>query len=345
MKKLVIIGGGFAGAYCAQQLESHFNLTLIDTKNYYEFTPSVLRTLVEPNHISKIQVNHTQYLHHTTIIQAEVQDISSTEVIVKKEKYSYDYLIIATGSRYNSPFKEKNMIEASRAAELQQYAQALKKAQKILIVGGGIVGTELAAKIITTYPSKKLTIVHSQTELMERMPSKAQQYARRFLEKRRVTLLLPERMIKTQQGHYITNTRKRITADLVFLCTGIIPNCDSFKKFLTKQLDEKKFLRVNSSLQVQEHPNIFAAGDITSIAEEKLAQNAEKQAKIVVHNLLHLERKEPLEEYHSKPRAIVISLGTWKGIFSYKQFVLTSFIPAIIKQLIEWKTIRRYRQN
>ena len=90
MKKLVIIGGGFAGAYCAQQLESHFNLTLIDTKDYYEFTPSVLRTLVEPNHISKIQVNHTQYLHHTTIIQAEVQDISSTEVIVKKEKYPYD---------------------------------------------------------------------------------------------------------------------------------------------------------------------------------------------------------------------------------------------------------------
>jgi len=345
MKKLVIIGGGFAGAYCAQQLESHFNLTLIDTKDYYEFTPSVLRTLVEPNHISKIQVNHTQYLHHTTIIQAEVQDISSTEVIVKKEKYPYDYLIIATGSRYNSPFKEKNMIVTSRAAELQQYAQALKKAQKILIVGGGIVGTELAAEIITKYPSKNVTLVHSQPELMERMPSKAQHYAWRFLEKRRVTLLLSERMVKTQHGYYITNTRKRITADLVFLCTGIIPNRDSFKKFLTKQLDERHFLRVNSHLQVQEHPHIFAAGDITSIAEEKLAQNAEKQAEIVVHNLLHLEQKEPLEKYYPKPRAMVISLGTWRGIFAYKKIVFTGIIPGIIKQLVEWKTIRRYRKN
>lgn len=60
--RLVIIGGGFAGAFAAKKLEDFFDLTLIDTKDYFEFTPSVLRTIVEPNHISSIQIYHNQYL-------------------------------------------------------------------------------------------------------------------------------------------------------------------------------------------------------------------------------------------------------------------------------------------
>ena len=61
MKSVVIIGGGFAGAYAAKHLENDFNVTLIDGKDYFEFTPSVLRTIVEPTHIKKIQVLHTHY--------------------------------------------------------------------------------------------------------------------------------------------------------------------------------------------------------------------------------------------------------------------------------------------
>jgi hypothetical protein len=37
--------------YCAQYLEDHFHVSIIDNKDYFEFTPSVLRTIVEPHHI------------------------------------------------------------------------------------------------------------------------------------------------------------------------------------------------------------------------------------------------------------------------------------------------------
>jgi NADH dehydrogenase FAD-containing subunit len=47
---VVIVGGGFAGAYVAKALEDCFRVTLVDNKDYFEFTPSVLRTIVEPNH-------------------------------------------------------------------------------------------------------------------------------------------------------------------------------------------------------------------------------------------------------------------------------------------------------
>jgi hypothetical protein len=49
-REVVIVGGGFAGAYVAKALEDSFRVTLVDNKDYFEFTPSVLRTIVEPNH-------------------------------------------------------------------------------------------------------------------------------------------------------------------------------------------------------------------------------------------------------------------------------------------------------
>src|SRR3989344_147230 len=116
-KKVVIIGGGFAGSTAARKLENDFKVTLIDLKDYFEFTPSVLRTLVEPQHVEKIQVRHVQYLEKTQIIQEHVKDISTTEVHTASQVYPYDYLIIASGSRYESPIKEADMVIAGRSKE------------------------------------------------------------------------------------------------------------------------------------------------------------------------------------------------------------------------------------
>lgn len=339
MKKVIVIGGGFAGAYCARKLEKNFEVTLIDTKDYFEFTPSVLRTLVEPEHAGKIEVCHQKYLPQAAVLKDEVISITEHGVKTKSKNLPYDYLIIAAGSRYNLPIKEKNMILADRGEELRQYSQKLSKANTILIIGGGLVGVELAAEICTTYPDKKVMIVHAHSELIERNSERARQYARQFLEKKDVEFLFNERVVSHKKSVYVTDKKTSISCDLAFLCTGIVPNYEALQNL---PLTAKKYLQVDGYLQVLGYSSIFAAGDITSLAEEKTAQNAEKQAEIVVKNIYHLEKKEPLESYRSKPRVMVISLGKWKGILVYKNFVLKGIIPGILKRLIEWKTIRKY---
>ncbi len=343
MKKIIIIGGGFAGAYCAQHLKSDFDVTFIDSKDYFEFTPSVLRTIVEPEHASKIQVLHTTYLRQAVIIKGEVTSVTHTEVKVGKHTFPYDYLIIASGSTYNSPIKEKDLVIASRADELREYAHKLEKAASVLIIGGGLVGVELAAEIVVRYPQKKITLVHAKTELIERNPPRARTYARKFLEKRGVTILWGERVIRKKKEGYVTDKGSLLSADLAFLCTGIKPNYEYMRKYCSTSINERQNICVNPFLQVQGYQHVFAAGDITNIPEEKTAQNAEKQAEIVVRNIYRAEKGEPLEEYRSTPRVMVISLGEWDGMMVYKNFVLTGFIPGLLKQLIEWKTMRRYR--
>ena len=62
MKKIVVIGGGFAGSYIARELQKDFNVVLIDRKDYFEFTPGILRCLVEPEHLKNIKKIYHFYI-------------------------------------------------------------------------------------------------------------------------------------------------------------------------------------------------------------------------------------------------------------------------------------------
>lgn len=43
--RLVIIGGGFTGCFVAKRLERFYETVLVDAKDYFEFTPSILRVV------------------------------------------------------------------------------------------------------------------------------------------------------------------------------------------------------------------------------------------------------------------------------------------------------------
>lgn len=343
MKKVVIIGGGFAGAYIARKLEKDFSVTLIDTKDYFEFTPGILRTIVHTQHMKKIQVLHSHYLHKARLIRGEVKEFTEKDVFVGTKKIPYDYLFVCSGSRYNAPIKEKNIVLPNRASELRKAHQELEKAKTVLIVGGGVVGVELAAEIVDFYPEKDVIIVHAKEKLLERSPQKAQEYAENFLRERKVEIYYHERMEKQDGTLFFTNTGRKIHADLCFLCTGIVANTEFFGKHFSSVLTERKQVLVEKTLLMKGSTNIFVVGDLNFIHEEKTAQSAEKQAAVAVHNIFALEKGEKLVSYEALPKVMDISLGRFYGILCYKQHVLTGKIPAFLKWLVEWKTMVRYR--
>ena len=342
-----MIGGGFAGSCIARSLEKVYDIevTLIDSKEYFEFTPGILRTIVDPTHVKKIQICHKDYLKKSKIIIGDVTEISKKEVTVNKKKIKFDYLAICSGSDYSSPIKDKDVIVATRSKHLSDNYNKLCKAKKVLIVGGGLVGVELAAEILDHYDDKEITLVHSGKNIMARNHERSASYAESFLENRGVKILRDLKMTrKSGKSKYLTNNKKKsIEADIAFLCTGIIPQYKFMKKNFKKSLNKNNQIEVNEFLQVKGQENIFAAGDITSVVEEKTAQNAQRQSDIVVKNILRLDSKEKLNKYKSKKTTLVISLGKSKGIFESKDMVITGGIPSFMKRFIEWKEMFKFK--
>lgn len=334
-EKIVIIGGGFAGSYAAKKLESKFNVTLIDTKDYFEFTPGILRTIVKPKHLKKIQILHEDYLKKTKIVIGKVSEVARSFVKLNGKKLNFDYLVIATGSRYCSPFKDSNVVIATRAKTLEKHYNEVSRAKKILIIGGGLVGVELAGELVSEYDDKEITIAHGADKLIQRNSEKAINYATKFLTDRGVKILYNEYVSNSSKGKYTTKNGKEISADLVFLCTGIIPNSDFMKKNFSSQIGEHGHLVVNEFFEFGGEKNIFAIGDVTNVKEEKTAQNAQRHAKLIVKNIGRLENGETPKKYVSKKSPLIISLGKWRGIFTTGNYTSCGFTPGLMKTIVE----------
>jgi NADH dehydrogenase FAD-containing subunit len=345
-KRVVIVGGGFSGSYAAQCLEEFFHVTLIDTKDYFEFTPSVLRTIVEPTHIRKIQVMHNHYLKSATVLQKEVIRIEPHCVVLDDRKESFDYLIICTGTSYTQPFKETRVIASARANTLRESFYTLRKVKHILIIGGGLVGVEMAAEIISHFKGKEVTLVHSQSNLIKRFPPRAIRYTEEFLRSRGVRIVLNERIVGHRGQTFITDQNTEVHAEVAFLCTGNQPNSGFLREWFPDSINDSGYVRTNDHLQLMGgviYPHIFVAGDAIEVREEKLAQAAESMASVVVNNIFCMERGKILEKYKSpSSRPVLISLGKYHGIFVYGGWTITGPLPALLKEAVEWKTLVRY---
>jgi len=64
-KRVVVLGGGPTGLYCADRLRHHFEVTLVDCKEFFEFTPGILRALADPAHLSRITFDYRDVLERS----------------------------------------------------------------------------------------------------------------------------------------------------------------------------------------------------------------------------------------------------------------------------------------
>lgn len=345
-KRVVIIGGGFCGSRVARHLQYQCDLTMIDTKDFFEFTPSILRCIVEPEHAHSIQIRHSEYLPGCKCIRGVVSSVSDTHVIVENwwKPVPYDILVIATGSTYNQPFKEANAVIATRASVLSGCAKQLELSESVLVIGGGTVGVELAAEIIEKFPDKRLSMAHSRKHILSRVPDRAREYVQSYFHsKENVSFRLGTRVNEREAMGYRTTAGELIEVDVAFMCTGIVPNSSFLSSLHPLPLDERGFARVNKYLQLEGHPRVFVAGDVSGIKEEKLAQAARYGAKAVIHNVrAMLFGWDKLNTYTPRDLPMIISLGKYDAVSIWRGMVFTGLAPAVLKEAVEWLVMVQY---
>jgi NADH dehydrogenase FAD-containing subunit len=336
MKKVVIVGGGFAGSLIAKKLQSVCAITLIDTKSYFEFTPSILKIVRDPTIAKKIRVQHTKYLKKGTFIEGKVTKITEKNIYIGEKEIAFDFLILAIGWKYKLL---KSEIPALNVSDLYQKKLLKKPSQKVLIIGGGAVGVELAAEL----PPNQVIIADISDHLLARLNRKAGSYAQKYLERKGSKIILGQAIVDYKEKKYVTNTKKKISADYAIACAGFMPHSELVKDFAPASLDSNGFVSVNRYFQLAGKKNIFAVGNISSISNDKSAQNAEKEASLFVSNMRRLLSNNKMKPYVPKERPTLISLGPYDGMLIYKKLLLTGILPVLMKKIVELKTLWRYK--
>jgi NADH dehydrogenase FAD-containing subunit len=265
-KTVVIVGGNFAGMAALWELLAHNNhdhhqqssssvlrIILIDPKEYFEYTPGVLRLFCEPQHFTNIAKRHpTKYMKHPIEkIQGKVLSLTNPQghKVLTYEYYcggdnrnhnqlpkqfttaslAYDYVILATGSTYHYPISPSLTAELSLQQRQLGWKKAylqLQKAHNILILGGGAVGVELAAEIVDYYPppQKQVTLVDACSTLVPLFPNQVGTYATQWLQHHGVSLVLGKLLKSWNATSCTLQDGTVLQADIVYVCFGDRPN-------------------------------------------------------------------------------------------------------------------------
>jgi NADPH-dependent 2,4-dienoyl-CoA reductase/sulfur reductase-like enzyme len=201
--------------------------------------------------------NVTVLLSHTAV---SLNPGEKTVTDEDKNVYSYDKLLLATGGVVNRlPYKAEGIIYYRTFDDFRRLKALSVKANHIVIIGGGFIGSEVAAALAMN--KKKVTMIFPEAAIGARVyPAELASFLNAYYESKGVTVMAGESVtsIEKSDGNYSIKTKSgaSIDADVVVAGIGVKPNT---------KLAEESGLKVENGILVDEHlsaaPDIFAAGD------------------------------------------------------------------------------------
>mmetsp|Transcript_12526 Transcript_12526/g.45675 ORF Transcript_12526/g.45675 Transcript_12526/m.45675 type:complete len:557 (-) Transcript_12526:438-2108(-) len=361
-KRVVIVGASFGGLTVLQELKKTYDVTLIDSKNFFEYTPGVLRVLVDLGHLARVTAKLPS--RHNALIVGTVTDVASDHVVVRQGpnqngevlNVPFDYLCIATGSTYPGHIKPsvERTLEERTTTWSAEYERLLG-ADSVLIVGAGAVGVELAGEIATTYPEKSITVVDRNSHVLANgFPKSSQDYCEKWLRTHGVDLRLNTPITNVHDEGCDLQDGSKITAQVVYRCMGAKPATDCLGSSIGGIIDARGALRVNDYLQVVGYRNVFAVGDVIahSSNEWKLGHTAEMNGRLAALNLSRLDEQKELMKYPDgivggplTPKVYCVSLGKYDASLGFNKMVVNGALPALMKWLLEWTQVQKAQER
>ena len=163
--------------------------------------------------------------------RAVAVDVGSV-TLASGTELTLDFIVLATGSTYPFPAKSGTDDTATAVVHYRASHDELAQAERVLIVGAGPTGLELAGEISERWPDKKVTILEPEPEILAGpYKQELRDEVRRQLEERGVTFVLGEALSAEPEsppatfGRFATSTvtGRTVEADIWFRCHGLAP--------------------------------------------------------------------------------------------------------------------------
>ena len=304
--KVVITGGGAAGASCAtrlRRLDENIEILILEKTNEVSIANCGL-----PYYCSGIIKEREKILVSTPLrfktmfnidvkLNTEVTQINRNEkfVLTKDgEKIYYDKLVLSQGASPIKPpingINNKKVFTVRNLGDIDKIKDYIKSnnAQKAVVIGGGFIGVEMAENL--NLMGLKTSLVEMQSQILAPVDFEIAAFAQNEMRQKGIELILSDGVKEFFENEIELNSGKKIPYDLIILAIGVKPEIELAKN---AGLDTNRGIIVNDNMQTND-PNIFAGGDnveVKSFINNEnvlipLAGPANRQGRIIADNIL-----------------------------------------------------------
>jgi len=374
LHQVIIVGGGAGGLELATRLGDRFGrrrvaaVTLVDRNRTHVWKPLLHEVAAGSMDVHAHQLDYLAQArwHHFSFCYGDLErvdrwrreitvapelDEHGAEVIPRRV-LRYHTLVLAVGSITNSfgvPGVAEHAFALDSADEADRFHQRLVKAclqanyrvshdrsphLRVVIVGGGATGVELAAelhnttRVLAAYglenidPERylRLTLVNADPRILAQLPERISKATTQILEGLGVEVLNGEQVVDVTAREVRTRSGRSLPADLVVWAAGI-KGADFLRALGELETNRLNQLVVTTTLQTTRDPDIFAIGDCAacpwtghaSVVPPR-AQAAHQQASHLFDSILHRLRGEPLLPFRYRDFGSLVSLGEYSTV-------------------------------
>ena len=278
MEHVVIIGNGISGVTLARHIRklSDKKITIISAEAEYFFSRTALMYI----YMGHMKFEHTQpyedWFWDKNRIDLKLGFVESIDTKSKVlhfshgETLNYDKLVIATGSKPNKfgwPGQDlegvMGMYHKQDLENLEKFAPNNKECKRAVIVGGGLIGIELA-EMLNSRSIRVTFLVRESSFWNGVLPEGESGIINRHIRNHHIDLRLSTNLkeIKSDENGkvisvIIEETGEEIECDVVGITAGVSPNIDFIKD---SEIETGRGVKVNRYLETN-IPNVYAIGD------------------------------------------------------------------------------------
>jgi NADH:ubiquinone reductase (H+-translocating) len=347
---VLILGGGFAGAYVARLLGDR-GATIVSPENFMLYTPLLPEAAsgtLEPRHAVvpiRVMCPHAELLlgRVTTVdLDAHTAQIDTD---AGPRTMHWQQLVLALGAvprtvpvpglaEHGLAFKSlaeainlrNHVLRRLEAADAAQDTEERERQLTFVFVGAGYAGVEALAELsdlvtdaVRYYPRlraapRRWVLVDAAPKILPEIPSRLGEYAARELTERGIEIHVGTTLAQASSDEVVLGDGTRIPTSTLVWTAGVTPH--PLLRKLGLPLDEHGRVEVDEHLRVRGHEDVWSLGDCARVPNTKADHPDPPTCQHALRQARRLAKnlQGDVRPYGYRMLGQVATLGRYKGI-------------------------------
>lgn len=315
---IAIIGGSFAGLSALLKLRKRLwetiTIKLFDIRDRFTHIPALHEAILDTGYLQKIQFSLAAYYPrefiHEKVVAIKPGELTTASGTIR----TFDYAVIATGSRtnfFNNEQFRENAYTVAYPEDIPELNAALPNAKTITVVGGWYTGIEIASIIAERKkPHQKLRVIHARDRLFNRLSQHISDIAIHRLHRHDVEVILNTKVEAIYDTALTLPGGQELPSDVTIAARWIQANDEAHSPRLT----------FDGEYQSLESDRIYMCGDVATHGLLTTAHNAMIEGRRI-GDLIADQIQKHTQSYPAVTNRdkLAIALWSYDGIFTNGQ--------------------------